>query len=194
MPPIVPIVIVLTIASFFVAYIMVTYVRREGPPTGDLLTDEELRERDIAERAQRQAAQDRMVANIQSNREARNRREQLLAQKHDASTITSDTLSILRMYWQDYDAYAAFVYLLDGDITLPDDPISAFNPYWDAPEAALWAWQGDNVLDDYTEPQLQRAAESKQSAMRGMLTVVGWRVQETRTFTPDISVIVLVKR
>ena len=197
MPPIVPILIVISITSFIVAYLMVTYVRREPPPPkGDLLTDEELRQRDIAERQEREAAQERMAANIQRNREARAQRERILAQQHDASTVTSSTgtLSILRMYRLDFDAYAAFVYLLDGTITLPeDDPLQAFDAYWQAPDDAIWAWQGDNTVEDYTEQQLQRAARSKQDAMRGMLTVVGWQVSATHDYAPDVRVIVLEK-
>lgn len=190
MPPIVPIVLVLFVTSAFVAYISLTYLQKPAEtPVDEKQTDAELRARLEAERQQRLAAQEVFFNNTIKFREQRQQRIEMNARPLATEAIPADAsnLTLLRLYIIDYDAYYALVYLLPEHIVVidadEDDPDlhAEFFSLWKSPDAAIWAWQDDNIFGDYGESDLKQAAIRREQAMMTVLRQHGWAISEDET-------------
>ncbi len=184
MPPIIIALIVFAIAAAFVAWVWVYVLKRTDPPPlpDDVpeLTDAEINAQYQAEGRRREAAQDRLFATIKADRAARLERQERNAQPYDTAQITVDAVMLVRGYMLDYDYYRALVYLLPAEPP-PDD----FDTLWAGRDRAIWSWQGDNLLEDYSEKALRDRMTDVFATMRGRLEVTGWQVVERSPVTDD---------
>ncbi|MFW5691290.1 MAG: hypothetical protein ACOCXZ_02205 [Chloroflexota bacterium] len=195
MSPLLAALLIIVVAAMFVAAVSIyVSLRREAEavPKDENLSESELRARYEAARSQRVAAQERLFSSIEATREGRAQRAALNAQPYDTDTIDPalDSVWLLRLFRVEEDAYAALVYLLADDPgPVPEDE-SAFAAYfaaqWAQPEAAMWVWQGDNYLEEYSELSLRSTARERQAQMRAILNVSGWQIAAKDDFNDDI--------
>jgi hypothetical protein len=174
--PFFQLVIVVFITSFIIAVIWV-YVRPQPdttPPDDERLSEAELRRRADEERRRRLDAQERLFAGLERERIARERRDAINRRPYLTADLPShlERVTVVSMMHIEDDVYRAFAYLLDG---WPDDAEGDFEHHWRDFESPLWAWQGDNLLDDYGEDALLRTVRERHRQMVAALRAAGWR-------------------
>lgn len=181
LPPFFQMAIAIFIASFIISVIWV-YVRptdEEAPPP-DQLGDVERRRLEAETHRRRRAAQDRLFAALAQTKAIRETRAAMNAARYNADDLPEHVreITVIAAFSIDYDAYRALCYALAGDVAFhPQD----FDAHWDDADAALWAWQGDNIAEDYAEREIKRVMQDRHARMRAALAVVGWlAVREER--------------
>ncbi|TVR24068.1 MAG: hypothetical protein EA396_02075 [Anaerolineaceae bacterium] len=193
LPPFFQMAIAIFIASFIISVIWV-YVRppdeAEAPPP-DQLSDVERRRLEAETHRRRRAAQDRLFAALEQTKAIRETRTAMNAARYNADDLPEHVreVTVVAAFSIDYDAYRALCYALAGDVAFD---LHAFDAYWDDPQSALWAWQADNIVEDYAEGEIKRVMQDRHARMRAALAVVGW--QAVRDERPDEDLYIAVYR
>lgn len=124
----------------------------------------------------RRQAQERLFAQLEETKYLRQQRQEMNNQRYDVHLLPPHikTITLHSAFNQDDDHYQGLVYAQAGDVP----PITAdqFADYWAIADKMLWAWQGDNIINDYGENSLKELMRERHAQMRASLLVSGWEI------------------
>lgn len=149
----------------------------QQPPTRSNDDEEDQANFTIEAVRNRRQAQERLFAQLEQSKHLRIQRQEMNAKPYHAHLLPVDVqaITLLALFDCEIDAYRALVYVQAGDHATfnPDQ----FNAYWQKPLSMLWAWQGDNIIEDYGENELKQRMRERYTEIKTSLLETGWILQ-----------------